>query len=51
MGEQRAHLWRLYLIGSAMSFENNAMGIYQTLFRRKADAIWSLPLTRADWLC
>ncbi len=51
IGERRAQIWRLYLIGCALGFENNYMGIYQTLFRRKADPSWNLPMTRADWLC
>lgn len=51
IGERRAQLWRLYLFGCALSFENNYMGIYQTLFRRKLDTVWNLPMTRTDWLC
>jgi cyclopropane-fatty-acyl-phospholipid synthase len=51
IGERQAHLWRIYLIGCALSFENNYMGIYQTLLRRKADQAWDLPMTRSEWLC
>lgn len=51
IGKQRANVWRLYLMGSALGFENNHIGIYQTLFRRKQDAAWNLPLTRQEWLC
>jgi cyclopropane-fatty-acyl-phospholipid synthase len=51
IGERRAQLWRLYLMGCALGFENNQMGIYQTLLRRQADTTWNLPLTREDWLC
>jgi cyclopropane-fatty-acyl-phospholipid synthase len=50
IGERRVQLWRLYLIGSALGFENNYIGIYQTLFRRKADAVWDLPINRIGWL-
>jgi cyclopropane-fatty-acyl-phospholipid synthase len=51
IGERQAHLWRIYLIGCALSFENNYMGIYQTLLRRKVDTVWNLPMTRSEWLC
>lgn len=51
IGERQAQLWQLYLIGCALGFKNNYMGIYQTLLRRKADVTWNLPLTRAGWLC
>ncbi|MBE9167678.1 class I SAM-dependent methyltransferase [Pleurocapsales cyanobacterium LEGE 06147] len=50
IGERRAQLWRIYLIGCALGFENNQMGIYQTLLHRKTDAVWNLPMTRANWL-
>jgi len=43
-------LWRAYLLGSALGFENNQMGLYQTLLRPKSDTRWNLPLTRAGWL-
>lgn len=43
-------LWRAYLLGSALGFENNQMGLYQTLLRPKADTRWNLPLVRAGWL-
>lgn len=51
VGDRKAQLWQLYLIGSAVGFEENQMGIYQTLLRPKADTHWNLPLTRAKWLC
>lgn len=50
VGERQARLWWLYLIGSAMAFEENHMGIYQVLLRRQCDRTWNLPLSRADWL-
>ncbi|MFQ3617149.1 MAG: cyclopropane-fatty-acyl-phospholipid synthase family protein [Cyanobacteriota bacterium] len=43
-------LWRAYLLGSALGFEKNQMGLYQTLLRPKADTSWNLPLTRSGWL-
>lgn len=51
IGERRVKLWQLYLLGSAMGFEANQMGIYQTLLRRKGDTNWNLPLARSGWLC
>lgn len=51
IGERRAQIWRLYLIGCALGFANNAMGIYQTLLRRSADVRWDLPMVREGWLC
>jgi len=50
IGERLYNLWQLYLIGCAIGFENNQMGIYQTLLRRKADKQWDLPLIRQGWL-
>jgi len=50
IGEKLYNLWQLYLIGCAIGFENNQMGIYQTLLRRKADKQWDLPLIRQGWL-
>jgi len=50
IGEKLYHIWQLYLIGCAIGFEQNQMGIYQTLLRRKADEQWNLPLTRQGWL-
>jgi cyclopropane-fatty-acyl-phospholipid synthase len=43
-------LWRAYLLGSALGFEQNQMGLYQTLLRPKAETRWNLPLTRVGWL-
>ncbi len=51
VGERKAQLWRLYLLGSALAFEQNFMGIFQVLLRRQADLAWNLPLTRRGWLC
>lgn len=46
IGEKLYNIWRLYLVGCAIGFERNQMGIYQTLLRRKEDQQWNLPLTR-----
>lgn len=51
IGERRSRLWWLYLLGCALSFEQNEMGIYQTLLRPARDREWNLPLTRDYWLC
>lgn len=51
ISERRLQLWRIYLLGCALSFERNKIGIYQTLLRRQADWEWNLPLTRTGWLC
>lgn len=51
IGHKRVQLWRLYLLGSAIGFEENQMGIYQIVARRKADLTWNLPHIRSGWLC
>lgn len=50
IGERLYNIWQLYLVGCAIGFESNQMAIYQTLFRRKEDTLWNLPLTRQGWL-
>lgn len=50
IGERLYNIWQLYLIGCAIGFESNQMGIYQTLLRGKSDTQWNLPLTRQGWL-
>jgi cyclopropane-fatty-acyl-phospholipid synthase len=50
IGSKRVRLWQLYLLGSALAFEENQMGIYQVLLRQKADKNWNLLSTRKDWL-
>ncbi|MDR9404327.1 MAG: class I SAM-dependent methyltransferase, partial [Halothece sp. Uz-M2-17] len=50
IGEKLYNIWQLYLVGCAIGFERNQMGIYQTLLRRKSDQQWNLPLTRQGWL-
>ncbi|ASC74193.1 Sarcosine/dimethylglycine N-methyltransferase [Halomicronema hongdechloris C2206] len=51
VGDRETLFWRIYLIGSALAFENNDMGIYQALLRPQTDPEWTLPLTRNGWLC
>lgn len=50
IGERQLLIWKLYLIGSALGFERNDIGIYQMLLRKQSDRTWDLPLTRHDWL-
>jgi cyclopropane-fatty-acyl-phospholipid synthase len=48
VGERTYRVWRLYMTGSALQFEQGATGIYQILAQRKQDGLPSLPLTRRD---
>jgi cyclopropane-fatty-acyl-phospholipid synthase len=50
LGERKARLWHLYLIGCALAFENDYERVYQTLLRSKTDKTWNLPLSRMGWL-
>ncbi len=48
VGERTYRVWRLYMTGSALQFEQGATGIYQILAERKVDGMPNLPLTRRD---
>jgi len=48
VGERTYRIWRLYMTGSAMQFEQGATGIYQILAERKENGMPNLPLTRRD---
>jgi cyclopropane-fatty-acyl-phospholipid synthase len=48
VGERTYRVWRLYMTGSALQFEQGTTGIYQILAQRKQDGLPSLPLTRHD---
>jgi cyclopropane-fatty-acyl-phospholipid synthase len=50
VGKQRVRLWHLYLIGCALSYESNRLGLYQLLFRKSEDLEWNLPWRRPGWL-
>jgi len=51
VGEQTARVWRLYLAGGALAFEQNRMGVDQILAVRPTDDGRSLmPWTPRDWL-
>jgi cyclopropane-fatty-acyl-phospholipid synthase len=49
VGEQRARVWRLYMLGSALGFEEADVTIYQVLTARDG-APHALPLQRVDAL-
>jgi cyclopropane-fatty-acyl-phospholipid synthase len=50
VGEGRARVWRLYLTGSAVSFEEGEISIHQVLAVKPDDTGASgMPLTRSDW--
>jgi cyclopropane-fatty-acyl-phospholipid synthase len=47
VGEERERVWRLYMLGSAQSFEVGEIGVYQTLAVRSG-AAHAVPLDRSD---
>jgi cyclopropane-fatty-acyl-phospholipid synthase len=50
-GQGRARVWRLYMTGSALSFDAGRIGVAQVLaVRRHADGTSGLPNTRSAWL-
>lgn len=48
VGERTYRVWRLYMTGCALQFEQGATGIYQILAERKENGLPNLPLTRRD---
>ncbi len=48
VGERTYRIWRLYMTGSAIQFEQGTTGIYQILAECKHDGKSTLPLTRRD---
>jgi len=47
LGEENARVWRLYLVGGALSFEEGRMGVDQILgVRTTADGVSDMPGTR-----
>ncbi|MGV3580999.1 MAG: class I SAM-dependent methyltransferase [Methylophilus sp.] len=48
VGERTYRIWRLYMTGSAIQFEQGTTGIYQILAERKQYGLPNLPLTRGD---
>lgn len=50
VGEETARVWRLYLVGSALSFEENRMGVDQILaVRPTRRGSGDMPLTPRQW--
>jgi cyclopropane-fatty-acyl-phospholipid synthase len=50
IGERGARMWRLYLAGAALAFEENRMGVDQILLVRPTDRGRSgMPATRETW--
>lgn len=50
VGAPRAKIWRLYMAGSAVGFEDGGIGIHQVLgLAPDADGTSGMPRTRADW--
>lgn len=50
IGEAQSRVWRLYIVGSALAFEENRMGVDQFLaVRPAADGTSGLPRTRDEW--
>jgi len=50
IGQRQSRVWRLYLVGSALAFEENRMGVDQFLaVKPDAAGVSGLPRTRDDW--
>jgi cyclopropane-fatty-acyl-phospholipid synthase len=50
VGPARARIWRLYMAGSALSFEDNAIGVHQVLgVAADGGGHSGMPATRDDW--
>ena len=50
VGVQRARVWKLYMSGSQVGFEQGSIAVHQILAVRQGTAGESgIPLTRADW--
>jgi cyclopropane-fatty-acyl-phospholipid synthase len=48
VGERNYRIWRLYMTGCALQFEQGQTGIYQILAVRRNNSFSPLPLTRRD---
>jgi len=48
VGDRTYRIWRLYMTGCAIQFEQGATGIYQILAERKHLGMPNIPLTRRD---
>lgn len=51
IGEENARVWRLYLVGGALAFEENRMGVDQILsVKPSARGVSGMPTSPLDWL-
>lgn len=51
VGEENARVWRLYLAGGSLAFEENRMGVDQILSVKPSSAgVADMPATPMDWL-
>jgi len=51
VGDARARVWRLYMAGSAVGFEDGGISIHQVLGTLPtADGVSGMPRTRAEWV-
>jgi cyclopropane-fatty-acyl-phospholipid synthase len=51
VGAERARVWRLYMAGSAVGFDDGGLGIHQVLgVVLRPDGSSAMPLTRAGWI-
>ncbi len=50
VGERRARVWRIYLVGSAVSFERGDIAVHQVLGVKPEDGVSGMPLTRAGYV-
>ncbi len=48
VGERTYRIWRLYMTGSALQFEQGSTGIYQILATGRGSGLPTIPLTRRD---
>ncbi|MFF0511411.1 class I SAM-dependent methyltransferase [Streptomyces sp. NPDC004250] len=50
VGEETARVWRLYLVGGALAFEQRRMGVDQILgVRPTAEGVSGMPATPGEW--
>jgi cyclopropane-fatty-acyl-phospholipid synthase len=50
VGEARAKIWRLYMAGSAVGFEDGGIAIHQVLgVVRSSSGNADMPATRREW--
>jgi len=50
IGEAQSRVWRLYIVGSALAFEENRMGVNQILaVKPAASGASGMPRTRDEW--